>query len=608
MRLSLRVRILLITVVPIVTLVFTTLGVVNNTITRQVQQSIHDDLTRASAVAENVLEARAHNLAVAGDVIARDPKFFSVLTIPGSESDPQLRSTVAGVARDFNLLVQTDLFEVMDARGRLLASVGREASDEHGRDPLVSRVLAGRPVAGILIAPDAQYQAQVVPVAVAGRTVGALLLGARIDDRLAAELRELTRSEVTFVSRSVPTGSTLDRTEDRAALLGTVGRLGAGLDARLAHGTVFEVRAPRHVNVTLVHGLPGAEPGQHQLYIMQRSLDAETAFLRPMQAGLIGLGALALLLAVGAGVLIAQRIISPVRRLVRGAEEMERGNYDFPLEARGTDEIAYLARRFEDMRGKQRQYVGSLEEMARVKSEFIAVASHEIRTPISIIIGFQELMAQGELGPITPGQAEALTAIHHGVETLTRIADDATRMAQIESERLVLACAEETVRPMLEEAVRVARADAPSRTVTVSIECAGAPEIVTVDGPRLTQAVANLVRNGIRFTPDGGRVAVRASGDAHALEIAVSDTGVGIPRERHDHVFERAFMVRDSHHHHSSSTLEFNSSGLGMGLSIASGIVRAHGGTILLESEPGRGSTFTIMIPLQRAATGAVAA
>jgi signal transduction histidine kinase len=601
MRLSLRVRILLITVVPIVTLVFTTLVVVNNSITRQVQQGIHDDLTRASAVAENVLEARAHGLAVAGDVIARDPKFFSVLTIPGPEGDPQLRSTVAGVARDFNLLVQTDLFEVMDARGRLLASVGREGSDAAGREALIARALSGRPAAGILTTPDAHYQAQFVPVAVAGRTIGALLLGARIDDRLAAELRELTRSEVTFVSGANPTGSTLDRSEDREALLSAVGRPGLGVDARLAHGTVFEVRAPRHVNVTLVHGLPGAEPGQHQLYIMQRSLDAETAFLRPMQAGLIGLGALALLLAVGAGVLIAQRIISPVQRLVRGAEEMERGNYDFPLEARGTDEIAYLARRFEDMRGKQRQYVTSLEEMARVKSEFIAVASHEIRTPISIIIGFQELMAQGDLGPITAEQREALTAIHQGVQTLTRIADDATRMAQIEGERMVLTPAEEPVQPMLEEAVRIARADAPSRRVTVQIEAVAGPEYVIVDGPRLTQAVANLVRNGIRFTPDGGRVAVRACADAHALEITVTDTGVGIPRERQDHVFERAFMVRDSHHHHSSSTLEFNSGGLGMGLSIASGIVRAHGGTILLESEPGRGSTFTIMIPLQRA-------
>jgi signal transduction histidine kinase len=599
MRLPLRARILLITVVPIVTLVFTTLGVVNHTITGQVQQGIHDDLTRASAVAENVLEARARALALAGDVIARDPKFFSVLTIPGSDRDRQFRSTVAGVARDFNLLVHTDLFEVLDGNGRLLASVGREASDADGREPLVARALAGRSSAGILTTPGAHYQAQVVPVAVAGRTVGALLLGARIDDRLAAELRDLTRSEVTFVSGAQSTGSTLDRSESREALLAIIGRQGRGLDARLASGTVFEVHAPGHTDVTLAHAIPGAEPGQHQLYVMQRSLDAETAFLRSMQAGLIALGVIALVFAIAAGALIAQRIISPVRRLVRGAEEMERGNYEFPLDVRGGDEIADLSRRFDDMRGKQRQVVTSLEEMARVKSEFIAVASHELRTPISIIIGFQELMAAGELGPITEEQKDALDAIQHGVQTLTKIADDATRMAQIENQRLTLTIASESVTHIVEQAVHEARLDGPQRRVEIRVE-PFEPAVVDVDGPRMVQAVANLVRNGIRFTPDGGRVTVRVTRDEHTLEIAVRDSGVGIPRERQRHVFERSFMVRDSHHHHSSSSLEFNSAGLGMGLSIAAGIARAHGGTILLESEVGRGSTFTLMVPLDR--------
>lgn len=602
MRLALRARILLITIVPIVILVFTTLAVVNETITRQVERSIHDDLTRASKVAESVLQARAGTLALAGDVIARDPKFFSVLTIPGSGQDPQLRSTVAGVARDFNLLVHGDLFEVLDARGRLLASVGREASDEKGRAALVAHAVNGRSAAGILAMADAHYQAHVVPVAVAGRTVGALLLGSRIDDHLAAELRELTRSHVTFVSGDASTGSTLDRRDAREALIEAVRRQGRGLDARLAQGTVFEVKADGHTDVSLAHVLPGAQPGQRQLYVMQRSLDAETAFLRVMQGGLIALGLIALVFAIGAGMVIAQRITSPVHRLVRAAEEMERGNYEFPLEIGGRDEIADLARRFEDMRGKQRQVVTSLEEMARVKSEFIAVASHEIRTPISIIIGFQELMAQGELGPVTTEQQEALTAIGHGVQTLTRIADDATRMSQIESERLVLTCAPEALMLLLEGAVQTALRDAPRRKVEVLIDAGGAPKAVVVDGPRLTQAIANLVRNGIRFTADGGRVTVRASGDEHTLEVAVSDTGVGIPHEKQRHVFESAFMVRGSHNHHSSSTLEFNSAGLGMGLSIASGIVRAHGGTILLESEVGRGSTFTIMIPLQGAA------
>lgn len=600
MRLTLRTRILILTVLPIVILVFATLATVNRSITHQVQQGIQDDLRRASAVAENVLEARAHSLAVAGEVIARDPKFFSVLTIPAGESDMQLRSTVAGVARDFNLLVQTDLFEVMDARGHLLASAGREASDEPGRAPLVAKVLAGRPTTGILASPTAHYQAQAIPVAVGGQMVGILLLGARIDDQLAGELKNLTRSEVTFISEAASTGTTLESEGDGAATLAAVARLGTGTDRSLAHGTVFEVKASGHVAVTLARELPGSEPGQRQLYVMQRLLDVETAFLRTMQAGLVALGGLALLLAIAAGAFIAQRIISPVQRVVRGAEEMERGNYDFPLEVSGDDEIAYLARRFEAMRGTQREYVASLQELARVKSEFIAVASHELRTPISVIGGFQELMAEGALGPVTPDQREGLEAIRQGVQTLTRIAEDATRMAQIESEQLELSCVEQDLRPLLEEAARMARADGPGRRVTVSVEADDDLGSAPVDGPRLAQAVTILVRNGIRFTPDGGKVRVQARRDEHTLEIAVSDTGVGIPRERQSQVFERGSVVRGSQHHHSSTTLEFNSGGLGLGLSIAGGIVRAHGGTIVLDSEVGRGSTFTIMIPLER--------
>ena len=608
MRFTLRTRILLITVVPIVVLVFATLAMMNRNITRQVERGIQDDLRRSSAVVVKVLEARAYARAVTGEVIARDPKFFSVLTISGVENDQQLRSTVAGVARDFNLLVQTDLFEVMDAHGHLLASVGHEASDERCRAPLVARVLAGRPTTGILASPASHYQAQGIPVAVGGQLVGILLLGSRIDDRLAQELKALTRSEVTFVSEGTSAGSTLDDDQDRAAALSAVAGLDTRSDRDLAHGTVFEVKSRGHVSVTLAHELPGAEPGQRQHYVMQRSLDAETAFLRTMQAGLVALGGLALVLAVAAGAVIAQRIISPVRRVVRGAEEMERGNYDFPLEVRGDDEIAYLARRFEEMRGTQRQYVTRLQELARVKSEFITVASHELRTPIGIIGGFQELMAEGALGPVSAAQREGLEAIKHGVRTLSRIAEDATRMAQIENERMVLACHEQDLRPLLEEAARAARADGPGRRVAVSIEAGDDLGAAVVDGPRLTQAIANLVRNGIRFTPDGGQVRIAARRDAHVLEIAVTDTGVGIPRERQGHILERGATVRDSQHHHSSSTLEFGSAGLGLGLSIAGGIVRAHGGTILVESEPGRGSTFTIMLPLEHQAELALAA
>src|SRR5262245_51876774 len=229
MNLRLRWKILTFTVLPLVTLAIGTLAIVNWSITRHVHQGIQDDLRRASAVLENVLAARAQSLAIGGQMTVKDPKFFSVLTIPGSHRDPQLRATVSGVARDFNAITQADLFEVTDARGQLLAAVGRDASVPAGRNALVREALAGRPVSGILAEADAHYQVSVAPVYAGGRTVGALLVGARIGPDLADRLRQLTRSDVTFVSRRAITGSTLQSDEERNDVLAAVAELGRSI-------------------------------------------------------------------------------------------------------------------------------------------------------------------------------------------------------------------------------------------------------------------------------------------------------------------------------------------------------------------------------------------
>jgi len=125
------------------------------------------------------------------------------------------------------------------------------------------------------------------------------------------------------------------------------------------------------------------------------------------------------------------------------------------------------------------------------------------------------------------------------------------------------------------------------------------PDLGTIhaDGQRLVQAIANLVRNAIRFTPDGGRIEVRACRDDHGLVFEVRDSGIGIEESRLKTLFTRSASARSSLHHHSSSTLEFNSAGIGLGLVLARGIVDAHGGRIEVVSTLGKGSTFTIRIP-----------
>jgi signal transduction histidine kinase len=598
MRVGLRWKILLLTVLPLLFLAFLMFNVVNRDISGQVELSLREDLVRAAAVFDNMLAARAEELSVASLVIVQDPRFFSVLTLPAAEHDVQYRATVAGVARDFNSITRTDIFEVLDRQGQLVASVGRESSTPTGRGAAVVEALSGQITSGILVERQTHYQVTVTPVVVGGRVVGALLVGARIGQELAERLRSLTRSDVTFLSRATVTGSTLEQGEDPAALVTTLDHRPGQSTGSRPNTEVFEVAGVRHRYLTLARPLGGSNPRDGQTYVMQRALDTETAFLRDIQTRLLELSLLAALLVLVAGALISDRITSPVQRLVRGAEEMERGNYDFPLQVRSRDEIGYLATRFEEMRSQQRAYVSSLEEVARLKSEFISVASHELRTPISVIAGFHELMACGKLGAISPPQQKALEAIGRNLETLTRIAEDATRVAQVEGAHITLRRRNHPISSLLEESVKSSLAAAPGRHVNVVVNARDVGTAL-VDGPRLTQAVSCLVRNGIRFTPDGGRVEVRARLHGNAMVIEVEDSGVGIPPEKIKTLFERGVMISDSMHHHSSSTLEFNSSGLGLGLSITRGIAEAHGGTLKVKSEVNKGSTFSIWLPLE---------
>jgi len=599
MRLTLRAKVMLIAVLPLAVLALTTLWVVNRSITDRVQGNIRDDLKRASAVFESMLASRSRTLEIETQTIAQDPKFFSVLTLPGA-NDPQVRATIAGVARDFNAITQSDLFEVLNAEGRPVASVGRDVLQKVSASTIAREALNGRSTSGIVSERNSHYQANATPVFAGGRVVGALLVGSRIGSELADQLRSFTRSEVTFLVGTTPTASTLDNPRDREALLAAVPDL-MGTVTEGGAGTIAEVRAPHDVYLTLVRPIPDAPAGSRQCYVMQRSLDDETRFLRDVQMGLLGLGVIALIAAVLAGWVIADRIVAPVKQIVRGAEAMERGDYQYKLDVRRDDEIGYLAKRFEDMRQKQRAYVSSLQEAARVKSEFISLASHELRTPISVIKGYEELMLGETIGPITTQQRNALEAIRRSVGALARIAENATRMAQIESDRMVLEVEDADVSELLDQSLDAARTMGQARKVAIAARCEGVMPRLRFDRGRLGIALTHLITNGIRWTQDGGQVDVRARWDGRVLDIAVRDTGIGIPRERHAALLGHGAVSHDVRHHHSSMTLEFQSGGLGLGLSIARGIVEAHGGALTLESEVGHGSTFRMRLPLELA-------
>jgi two-component system sensor histidine kinase BaeS len=596
-------KILFATVLPLFGLTAAVLWTVNRSITDQVQRNVREDLIRAASIFGDMLGARSEELAIAGQVIVQDPKFFSILTLPGSASDPQVRATAEGVAGDFNAITQADLFVVFDTKGRVVADASRDPLGESGRRGLPSRLDDGHPRSGILVDRGRHFQITQTPVLAGPRVVGVLLLGAGIGQDLAERLRTLTRSEVTFVSNGVVTGSTLEASADRRTLAAMLSERGADRTAEEApaEASVFTFPGATARYITVAGAIRGSAPGEGQLFAIQRSLDAETAFLSQMRMKLLELGLLGAVLSLGLGYVISRGITAPVRTLVRGAEEMERGNYDYPLQVRSRDEIGYLAVRFRDMRQQQRVYVKSLEEVARLKGDFIDVASHELRTPLSVLKGFLELLTLERLGPLTPNQREATAAMEGSVSALTRIAEDAWRVAQIQSRRLVLATGAHDVGSILEEAVGRARVAGRGRKVEVELERPTSIPPLLLDGPRLVEAVAHLVSNGVRFTPDGGSVTVSAAVEGEDLLIHVADTGEGIAADRLEKLLERSFAFRDTLNHHSSSTLEYGSEGLGLGIPIARGVAEAHGGVLTARSGVGSGSVFTLRIPARPA-------
>ena len=585
-RMGLRLQILLVTALPLLALAGTMLWFVDRGLRERTEEAVTGDLRRAAEVFENMLEASANELVVTGAVIVRDPRFFSVLEIPHRRGDRSFLATVAGVAQDFQRIAHPDVFEVMDDRGDVVASVGR-LPISGVRGTLVTAALAGRSEQRAVVHKGAHILLSSTPVVASGRVVGALLLGREVSGSMAARLRELTNAEVTFLAEQQITRTTLDGREQL-----DIARLVA---ARSNGGTVEPMRVAGWI--AYLRPLPMAMEGRGQSYLLQRSLSDETAFLRAVREQLSTLGLLLLAAVALATLFIAAHITRPIRQMVAAASAMERGEWEAPLDRNRSDEMGFLAARFDDMRRRQRNYVRSLQAVAKAKSEFIAVASHELRTPISIIRGWQDLIRTGLVKQSTPKFNEGLDAIERACQSLEKIAVSATRMAQSDDAEGVTSPTQCEVEPMLTEAVKEATSAAPDRDVALTVEVQLEARSAILDRGQVLHAVDALVRNGIRFTPDGGSVVVRAFVRDDDFGIEVRDTGIGMTEEARHRLFDDDYVMHDSKHHRTPTGLEFNVAGMGFGLELVRRVVEGHGGQLTVDGHEGRGSVFTMMFP-----------
>jgi len=249
--------------------------------------------------------------------------------------------------------------------------------------------------------------------------------------------------------------------------------------------------------------------------------------------------------------------------------------------------------------------VARLEELDRLKSNFLATMSHELRTPLTSVIGYAEMMAEGLAGTVSGEQREYLGTILNKADQLLGMITAVLDVASIETAPLALERCQLSLSELVASEVATYMPQAGKRGIAIQLDSRGDTNVVG-DRKKIRQIVSSLISNAVKFTPDRGRVGVvlrpgplspHEAGEGRAIQLVVSDSGIGISREQVSKIFEPFFQVD------SSSTRAFG--GTGLGLTLAKAYVEAHGGRIWVDTTPGQGSTFVCSFPVDPAGPGA---
>jgi two-component system, NtrC family, sensor kinase len=320
---------------------------------------------------------------------------------------------------------------------------------------------------------------------------------------------------------------------------------------------------------------------------------------------------------VGLSVLLARRLVRPVKQMRTAAARIGAGAYDERIEHDRRDELGGLADELNRMAASLQASVGGLEQRvddrtreleqalaelsrkgserevaSRHKSEFLANMSHELRTPLNAIIGFSQVLRQRLFGEINPKQEEYLDDILASGNHLLDLINDVLDLSKVEAGQVELEVATFSLREALERGLVMMRERATKNGVGLSLELAADVDLVDGDERRVRQVVFNLLSNAVKFTPRGGSVVVASTREDGEVLVSVTDTGPGIAADDQERIFEE-FQQTD--------VGVLQREGTGLGLALSKRLVELHRGRIWVESQSGHGSRFVFTLPIERA-------
>ena len=400
-------------------------------------------------------------------------------------------------------------------------------------------------------------------------------------------------TDVAYVAIADQDGKTV--THSDLALVGKPFERPAALDPKQAGVQVRSVHLPTQGKL-LVFAVPltfsQVPLGTLYLGFSERSIETTLAQARN-QALMIT--AIMLVLGVGGALLLSTLLSRPIFRLVRATEIVGRGDFDVSLPVTSRDELGILTASFNQMAASLRETARieaerrSFEIASQHKSEFLANMSHELRTPLNAVIGFSEVLAERMFGDLNAKQEEYVQDILTSGRHLLALINDILDLSKVEAGRMELELAPFDLQAALANSLMLVRERALNHGLSLELDVDDRVSKVVADERRFRQIMLNLLSNAVKFTPDKGRVGVSAQLRDGFVEIAVSDTGMGVPQEDQALIFEEFRQARGD----SAGKRE----GTGLGLSLTKRLVEAHGGRLWVTSEPGLGSTFTFTLP-----------
>ena len=322
---------------------------------------------------------------------------------------------------------------------------------------------------------------------------------------------------------------------------------------------------------------------------------AESGFLERMARSILFSVLAAAALATVLGVLLARSISRPVHELTAATQEVASGQLGRQVTVRSDDELGHLAQSFNRMSS-------DLLRASQQRQQMTADVAHELRTPLSLLLGYTEALEDGKL----QGTPEAFAVMHDAARQLQRLVDDLGVLALADSGELRLNRRLVDPRLLLERAYLAHQPAATSAGIRLELDAPDELPAVELDPDRCTQVLANLITNALRHTPAGGSITLvgrvvhsgspdmadvsEGSKARTMVQLAVSDSGVGIAPEDLPHIFDRFYR--------GSKSRQQEHGEVGLGLAIARSLVESHGGRLTVESSVGAGTSFTISLPV----------